>query len=429
MIRNRRSAVKKFKKTFLIFVISFVELIAFTQTVEALKKQEMNQYVSITTRTFKLYNDLNKTEEKPASVQKNQTFLVKEKYQEGMITYLALYDTKGFKGFMNEEDITAAAGPEGIEKIIRDYVILVKKVPIYQNFDWKTEEETTIDNTKIYKAKRAFYHYNGHVYLSLFDDQNQWIGYVDQNAVKNTKKKKPSETSETLNETQTSAEDTNSVKSTLPVPTLAPTTLRSSQEETVSNYFIGGVTDNRKAEGVTDTTTQGKDSFSFSPIPSLPTNQAFIETIGPEAKKIADKNDLYPSVMIGQAILESGYGQSRLAKEAHNLFGIKYTVSTDQKKYDHYEIASNEFVNGKMELLPASFRKYDSFSDSLQDNADLLKKGLSGNPAYYKGTWRKNALTYQEATKALTGKYATDPAYDKKLNKVISANQLTEYDD
>src|SRR5690625_2119364 len=54
------------------------------------------------------------------------------------------------------------------------------------------------------------------------------------------------------------------------------------------------------------------------------TNEEFVEMVGNYASQVADENGLYASVMIAQAILESGYGNSTLASVPfHNLFGIK----------------------------------------------------------------------------------------------------------
>ena len=50
----------------------------------------------------------------------------------------------------------------------------------------------------------------------------------------------------------------------------------------------------------------------------------FIEEIGEDARLIGQENGLYASVMIAQAILESGSGNSGLARKPnYNLFGIK----------------------------------------------------------------------------------------------------------
>ncbi len=51
---------------------------------------------------------------------------------------------------------------------------------------------------------------------------------------------------------------------------------------------------------------------------------AFIKKIGETARELGEKYDVFASVMIAQAILESGSGESQLAKELIiNLFGVK----------------------------------------------------------------------------------------------------------
>ena len=54
------------------------------------------------------------------------------------------------------------------------------------------------------------------------------------------------------------------------------------------------------------------------------TTVAFIAEIGETSRYLAARNDLYASVMIAQAILESDSGQSQLSqKPLYNFFGIK----------------------------------------------------------------------------------------------------------
>ena len=74
------------------------------------------------------------------------------------------------------------------------------------------------------------------------------------------------------------------------------------------------------------------------------------------------------------------------------------------------------------------FRVYPSFNQSFQDNAYVLKTTNFGNGPYYAKAWRANAATYQDATAALTGKYATDPSYGASLNRIISQYNLTRFD-
>ncbi|EME8125184.1 hypothetical protein A5804_002780 [Enterococcus faecium] len=153
--------------------------------------------------------------------------------------------------------------------------------------------------------------------------------------------------------------------------------------------------------------------------------ESFIRKIGESARKIGQENDLYASVMIAQAILESASGQSQLAQAPnYNLFGIKGTHNGKGVSFATQE----DLGNGVLYTTQATFRQYQSYEDSLNDYAQLLKEGLTGNSHFYDGVWKTNAKTYQEATKFLTGRYATDTSYDKKLNGLIETYDLTTYD-
>ena len=153
--------------------------------------------------------------------------------------------------------------------------------------------------------------------------------------------------------------------------------------------------------------------------------ESFIRKIGESARKIGQENDLYASVMIAQAILESASGQSQLAQAPnYNLFGIKGTHNGKGVSFATQE----DLGNGTLYTTQATFRQYENYEESLNDYAQLLKEGLTGNSHFYDGVWKTNAKTYQEATKFLTGRYATDTSYDKKLNGLIETYDLTKYD-
>lgn len=53
---------------------------------------------------------------------------------------------------------------------------------------------------------------------------------------------------------------------------------------------------------------------------------------------------------------------------------------------------------------------------------------MSWNTAIYTGTHKSVAKTYENATQALTGTYATDTQYNQKLNGLIETYHLTEFD-
>ncbi|MDF3826033.1 peptidoglycan DD-metalloendopeptidase family protein [Enterococcus faecium] len=153
--------------------------------------------------------------------------------------------------------------------------------------------------------------------------------------------------------------------------------------------------------------------------------ESFIRKIGESARKVGQEKDLYASVMIAQAILESANGQSKLAQAPnHNLFGIKGTYKGKGVSF----VTQEDLGNGTLHTTEATFRKYDTYEESLKDYAQLLKEGLPHNSHFYEGVWKSQAKTYQEATKFLTGRYATDTTYDKKLNGLIETYDLTSYD-
>lgn len=153
--------------------------------------------------------------------------------------------------------------------------------------------------------------------------------------------------------------------------------------------------------------------------------EQFIQKIGEAARKVGQENDLYASVMIAQAILESASGQSLLSKAPnYNLFGIKGTHNGKGVSFTTQE----DLGNGTLYTTQATFRQYQSYEESLKDYAKLLNEGLAGNASFYEGVWKSKAKTYQEATQYLTGRYATDSQYNQKLNGLIETYNLTMYD-
>lgn len=155
------------------------------------------------------------------------------------------------------------------------------------------------------------------------------------------------------------------------------------------------------------------------------TVESFILKLGEPARKIGQEKDLYASVMIAQAILESASGSSSLAKAPnYNLFGIKGTHNGKSVSMATQE----DLGNGTLYTTQSGFRVYENYEDCFSDYAMLLTEGISGDSNYYAGALKSNAKTYQEATKFLTGRYATDTQYNKKLNGLIETYDLTQYD-
>ncbi|MBC1921011.1 GW domain-containing glycosaminoglycan-binding protein [Listeria grayi] len=151
--------------------------------------------------------------------------------------------------------------------------------------------------------------------------------------------------------------------------------------------------------------------------------EKFFASISGYAQKLSQKYNVYASVMMAQSALESAWGESGLSKKANNFFGVK-----GKYKGQSVIVETREFSNGKWITIKAEFRKYPSFYESMEDNASKLRNGVSWDHNYYKGTWYENTKSYKDSTKWLTGRYATDPDYNKKLDSIIEKYGLTKYD-
>ncbi|BDR56386.1 LysM peptidoglycan-binding domain-containing protein [Xylocopilactobacillus apis] len=145
----------------------------------------------------------------------------------------------------------------------------------------------------------------------------------------------------------------------------------------------------------------------------------FLSKIAPSAQKIASENNLYASIMIAQAIIESGWGQSGLASAPnYNLFGVKGSYMGDSVSMPTYE----QTPDGASYSIVAGFAKYPSYEDSMKGYVQTML-----NPLYV-GAWRSTTNNYQEAARYLTGRYATAINYGDTLISMIQKYNLSVFD-
>ena len=148
----------------------------------------------------------------------------------------------------------------------------------------------------------------------------------------------------------------------------------------------------------------------------------FIKTIAPLVQKENKKrgNPLYNSVVIAQAICESGWGQSKIMMKANAIFGIKATSSWKGKVYN---AKTQEGYDGSTYTnITACFRAYNSLAESIADYFDLITKA----ERYRKACVSNSPLECITAIK--NGGYATSPTYINTIMSIINSNNLTQYD-
>ena len=150
---------------------------------------------------------------------------------------------------------------------------------------------------------------------------------------------------------------------------------------------------------------------SASPTNKTP-QEKYIEKYAPLAVSEMYRSGVPASITLAQGLLESGNGQSELARMSNNHFGIKCHNWAGHKMF-HDDDKKSE-----------CFRKYDSAEESFRDHSDFLRyrdryKFLFDlEPTDYKG-W---AYGLKQAG------YATDVAYPEKLIRLIEEYSLHEYD-
>lgn len=145
-------------------------------------------------------------------------------------------------------------------------------------------------------------------------------------------------------------------------------------------------------------------------------NQEYAEQYAEYAMEQMRRYGIPASVTLAQGILESSNGQSRLAQNENNHFGIKATPAWIAGG-GRYGVYTDDKPNEK-------FCSYDSVGDSYEHHSRFLKensryaKCFALSPDDYKG-WTRGI--------AQAG-YATGDKYAESLQKVIEQNSLQQYD-
>ncbi|MCR1902282.1 LysM peptidoglycan-binding domain-containing protein [Ligilactobacillus apodemi] len=190
-------------------------------------------------------------------------------------------------------------------------------------------------------------------------------------------------------------------------------------------------TDSSTQQNTTDTATSTSTSATSVPTTyttstvsvssSYPANvRNFLNSIAGAAQQIAQQRGLYASLMIAQAVVESGWGSSYLSTSAYNLFGVKWSGSGA-----YIELPTQEYYNGSYQTVYDKFQRYSSYAESLSAYANVIT-------TRFPNSTRANASNYAVAAQNLKngvyGTYATAPDYAEKLIKVIETYNLTAYD-
>lgn len=151
---------------------------------------------------------------------------------------------------------------------------------------------------------------------------------------------------------------------------------------------------------------------AFSAAGNTP-QKKYIEQFASLAVEEMYRSGIPASITLAQGLLESRYGQSELAVEGNNHFGIKCHNNWSGKKMYHDD-----------DLKGECFRKYPSPEHSYRDHSDFLRYRER-----YAFLFDLEITDYKAWAYGLKkAGYATDPQYPAKLIKLIEEYSLYEYD-
>jgi flagellum-specific peptidoglycan hydrolase FlgJ len=156
---------------------------------------------------------------------------------------------------------------------------------------------------------------------------------------------------------------------------------------------------------------------STQSVPDTPAQQAFLDNVVPGALAAQRQYGIPAAVTIAQAIDESGWGQSQLATQDNNLFGIKGTGPAGS-----IVMPTQEYENGQPVTVNAPFRVYSDVAQSINDHSLLLATGS----AYQKAMADRRSP--DAFANDLTGVYATDPNYGANLITIMRQYNLYRFD-
>ena len=142
-------------------------------------------------------------------------------------------------------------------------------------------------------------------------------------------------------------------------------------------------------------------------------DEQYIQRFAAYAVEEMEKYKIPASITLAQGLLETGGGQSRLAQQGNNHFGIKCKEDWTGKTMKHTDDAPNE-----------CFRVYDDPRQSYEDHSKFL-----AYRSYYTKLFSLDMMDYKAWAHGLKkAGYATNPRYAHILIDKIEKNRLYEFD-
>lgn len=148
------------------------------------------RYVTVSSKGYDVFSNFNWKVKTTSNALYQKTYKAKGRYKHADgLTYYSIYDNKDvWQGYINSNAVKVAEGPQGV--YIKDGSFVKVTAPndiAYNDFKGTYRNSTKNMLNKIYEARGRYNTFEGLTYLSLYDKEGKWQGYVKESAtVKDT---------------------------------------------------------------------------------------------------------------------------------------------------------------------------------------------------------------------------------------------------
>ena len=141
----------------------------------------------------------------------------------------------------------------------------------------------------------------------------------------------------------------------------------------------------------------------------------FIDAHLDAARAIQQKYQVPAGVVLAQSALESDWGRTVVGNA---YFGVKGRAPSGAST----TFTTHEVINGRAFTINDAFRSYSGYDDAAEDYAKMLRNNPRFRACFLYTSSSRFAITLAQSG------YATDPSYSAKLNAIIRAHKLDQYD-
>ena len=125
----------------------------------------------------------------------------------------------------------------------------------------------------------------------------------------------------------------------------------------------------------------------------------------------------WPGYVAAEAALESRYGQSQLAIQASNLFGMKAHRDTIPEM--EISFPTKEYISGEWIAVPAHWMRYSDWEACLRDRQATLARLTTMYPHYQAALDASDGETF---IREVSQTWSTDPHRADKVLEIYSEN-------